>query len=486
MTLSSLILYVGIAALVLTLLVEFVFKKRKSWVTSYLQNFTGALFIFSGWVKAIDPLGTAYKMEQYFDEFAYHFTWFKGIFPVLAEYALAFSVIFIILELVLGVMLIIGARPKLTAWLFLFIVGFFTVLTGFTHLTGYVPRDASFFEFAKWGEFLESNRKVTDCGCFGDFLKLDPYVSFLKDVFLFIPAIFFIFANKNFHQLFTKKVRTGITLAGIALFGFYGFSNFAWDLPDTDFRPFAIGTDIPARKQLEEDAQANIPISYELTNKQSGEMVSMSMDEYLKKYKDFPKSEWDSEQIKGEPSVPFTKISEFEISNVDGEDMTASILADPNYSFMIVCYKFYANVIPNTVTRADTSYVVDTIRTGDSIRLERKIASIDKKQIRKDKYLWDKDYKDAFKNVINPLAEAAEKVGVETFAVVGGAGPDQIENFRHDNQTAYPFHTADDILLKTIVRSNPGIVLLKKGVVVHKWHYKQLPSFEEIKANYMK
>jgi len=486
MTLTTLLLSVGATALILTLLVEFVFKKRTSWVTSYLQNFAGALFIFSGWVKAIDPLGTSYKLEQYFDEFAYHFTWIKGIFPVLSDYALPFSVIFIVLELLLGVMLIIGARPKLTSWLFLFIVGFFTVLTGFTHLTGYVPRDASFFEFAKWGEFLESNRKVTDCGCFGDFLKLDPYVSFLKDVFLFIPALYFVVKNKSFHQIFSKKVRTGLVAASIALFSFYGFSNFAWDIPDTDFRPFAIGTDIPARKQLEEDAQANIPITYVLTNKKSKEVVSFPMNDYLKKYKDYPKADWEIDQQKGEPTIPFTKISEFEISDIDGNDKTEEILADPNYSFMVVCYKFYADVKSEKTTMIDTTYTIDTIRTGDSMRLEQKIAGINKREVKKDKYIWDKEYAEAFNKVINPLAEAAEKVGVQTFAVVGQAGPDQIEDFRHANQTAYPFYTADDILLKTIVRSNPGVVLLKKGVVVHKWHYKQLPKFDEIKTNFIK
>ncbi|NNE14998.1 MAG: DoxX family membrane protein, partial [Saprospiraceae bacterium] len=154
-TLPTLLTNIGIVAIIITLIVGFVMKGHKSWLMTFLQNYCGVLFIFSGWVKAVDPLGTAYKMEQYFDEFYTTFepTWFgfiAPIFPVFSKYAIWFSVFMIIFEIVLGIMLLIGAKPKITSWAFLILVAFFTVLTGFTYLTGYVPGDANFFQFGSW------------------------------------------------------------------------------------------------------------------------------------------------------------------------------------------------------------------------------------------------------------------------------------------------------------------------------------------------
>ena len=76
----------------------------------------------------------------------------------------------------------VGYYRKWTAWLFFLIVFFFTILTGFTYLTGYVPLDANFFDFSAWGPYVKENMRVTDCGCFGDFIKLDPKISFFKDL----------------------------------------------------------------------------------------------------------------------------------------------------------------------------------------------------------------------------------------------------------------------------------------------------------------
>jgi hypothetical protein len=80
---------------------------------------------------------------------------------------------------------------------------------------------------------------------------------------------------------------------------------------------------------------------------------------------------------------------------------------------------------------------------------------------------------------------AAEKAGFKVFAVTAPNDPAVIDDFRHATQSAYPFHTADDLLLKTIQRSNPGLVLWKDGKVIQKWHFKKLPGFEEIQKNYM-
>lgn len=180
-------IYIAIAAVLLTIGMMYVMKNNKSVLMSFVQNFAGLLFIFSGWVKAVDPMGTAIKMEDYFAEFNAAFadsafSFLAPMFPFFSQYSLAVAIFMIIFEIVLGVMLILGDRPKLTAWLFLLVI-FFTILTGYTYLTGFVPLDTTFFKFGNWTEFKATNMRVTDCGCFGDFIKLDPRVSFLRIFF---------------------------------------------------------------------------------------------------------------------------------------------------------------------------------------------------------------------------------------------------------------------------------------------------------------
>ena len=214
MTLSTIILIIALVALLLTLATRFVATRQPSLAMSLVQNFCGAWFLFSGYVKVADPLGTAYKMEQYFDEFAATavgaglslagplFEFGSSVSPYIAMFM-------VVLEVVLGVMLVTGTRPRFAAWTFLTVMVFFTVLTGFTFLTGYVPTASNFFAFAEWGPYVETNMRVTDCGCFGDFLKLEPYTSFLKDLALMIPAIAFVAATGQMHQWFGATARRG-------------------------------------------------------------------------------------------------------------------------------------------------------------------------------------------------------------------------------------------------------------------------------------
>lgn len=492
MTLSTLIISVAIVAAILTVVMG-IFKKVESYPISYLQNFAGALFVFSGWVKAIDPLGTAYKMEQYFAEFETTFegTWFSflaPLFPTLAEYAIAFSVIMIVFEIVLAVMLIIGASRKFAAWAFLLLVGFFTFLTGFTYLTGYVPEGANFFQFSKWGPYIETNMKVTDCGCFGDFLKLEPKVSFLKDVALMVPAILFVLFDDKMHQIFSSGLRSlivWVTTVGITL---YCFSNYVWDLPHTDFRPFRSGVNVAEQKAAEEEATINVDIiAYRLTNKESGEVKEVPYKEFLANLKSYPKEEWEYDQIKSEPAIAATKISEFEVSNVSGEDMTENILTEKGYHFMIVAYKLKGATNSETETYQDTTYVSDTIRIEgtDSINVVQKVDKVEAKQRSKNTYEWKDGYLENWQKV-NALMDAAKTEGLITYAITSYADPEKLNDFSEQANVNYPIFTADDILLKTIVRSNPGVLLWKDGKIIQKWHFKKLPTYEKIKAMYMK
>lgn len=491
MTLSTLLISIAVVALLLSLFTGFVLRRIENWPISYLQHFVGALFVFSGWVKAIDPLGTAFKMEQYFAEFESTFdgTWFSfmaPIFPTLSEYAIVFSVGMIVFEIVLGIMLILGSNRKFTSWAFVLLVGFFTFLTGFTYLTGYVPDGVNFFQFGKWGEYVETNMKVTDCGCFGDFLKLEPRTSFLKDVFLLIPGILFLIFNRKMHQLFNPVSRTIITsLAALGLLA-YCFSNYVWDLPHTDFRPFKNGVNIATKKAEEAAAAAAVKvIAYEMTNKSTGEVVTLPYEQFMKEFQNYPTEEWEYEQIKSEPAMEATKISDFAIEDQQGNDVTDFLLTTDAYLFMVVAYKLYGDAEQTTVTVRDTSYVQDSVYVGDTLQMLSSISSIEDRTIQKEIYDWEDEYLDAWTDKINPLAAAAKADGIKTFVVTAYAGPNKIQDFKNAIEANYSFFLADDILLKTIVRSNPGVVLMKNGQIIQKWHKSKLPDYEVIKSSYM-
>lgn len=486
------VLMIAAIGLAWTLLVAFVFRAHKNLLITFLQGFTGWLFIFSGAVKAIDPLGTAYKMEQYFAEFESIFqgTWFAFLSPMFPKLAVAsdtFSVVMIVFEIVLGIMLLIGAKPKLTAWLFFLLVFFFLILTGFTFLTGYVPFGANFFEFGKWGAFQESNMKVTDCGCFGDFVKLKPFTSFMKDVVLLVPALVFLFFTKQMHRIITPLGRSLIVWVSTIGVTIYCISNYVWNLPDVDFRPFKEGVNIAEQRQLELDALGNVKIlAYQITNKETGEVMEIPYDEYMKRFAEFPKEQFEFDQIKSEPEIAVTKISEFDVEDQDGNMITDDLLAEPGYSLMIVAHKISSYPTTITTTVSDSIYIVDTVRIEgtDSVTLVRKLDKVTKREIQETQYSFKEDYVKRYTDKVNPLMEAAEKAGWKVYAVTSFADPMMIENFRHTAQCAYPFYVADDILLKTIIRSNPGIVLMKGGTILEKWHVRKLPKPEKVMEKY--
>lgn len=499
MQLTTLIIYFAIAGALLTALF-YMFRWQRNLLMTFFQNFCGVWFIFSGVVKAIDPIGTAYKMEQYFAEFEGTFAganWTKlaALFPLMSKYALGFSIATIVLEIVLGVMLIFGIRNRLTAWLFFGLILFFTALTGFTFMTGYVPQGVNFFDFAKWGPYVKTNMRVTDCGCFGDFIKLEPRISFYKDLFLLLPSLFFVLKPSWMHRLFTRKFRFTTGIVATLATALFCFRNVYWDLPIVDFRPFKIGTNLPERKKMEEDAAAKVKIvGVVMENEKTGEKKQLNIPEgmdFAKFYvdvifKEYPKDAgWKVlDQIKTDPEVPHTKVSEFQVygTTESESDVTESILNDPQYSFMIIAYKLqHGKVTEKSLVKYDTLHVVDTLRNGKKISLLQRDTVVEK-EIPFVDVAWEQDYLDTYKSKINPFAEAAMKNGNKV-CVITHDQPIVIRNFAKTIGATYPFYQADDILLKTIIRSNPGVILLKNGTVVDMWHIRKLPSFDEVKAS---
>lgn len=495
MTIVTLMFYIGLAALALTLVMTLAYKVQKSWLMTYLQNFTGILFLFSGWVKAVDPLGTAFKMEDYFAEFYATFadtsmSFIAPMFPFFSEYSTAFAIFMIIFEIILGIMLIIGDRPKLTAWLFFLLVVFFTVLTGFTFLTGYVPMDQNFFSFSAWGEYKATNMRVTDCGCFGDFIKLDPRISFYKDLFLLMPSIYFLVRWKDMHQLFTSKSRN-VTLVGSTFFLIlYCVYNFYWDEPHVDFRPFRNGANIAEIKKAEtESSNAVKVLAMKMKNKTTGEIKEFSYEEYMKNLSALIEEYETVEQIKTEPTIKETKISHFDITDFDGNEKTDIYLANPEAHLMVPVFKAEYKAIPGKRMVSDSIFSMDTMAVADfkdSVTVVKTFKEVQQKEEEYYDIVWNKDFITTFVNVIKPLKEAAAKDKVSMSVVISGIDAEKAKLLAKETGLDVEYLTADEKLLKTIMRSNPGVILWKNGVLLHKWHYKKLPSWSEIKGEYLK
>ncbi|HLV71029.1 MAG TPA: BT_3928 family protein, partial [Xanthomarina sp.] len=194
------------------------------YIVNISRILVGVLFIVSGFVKLNDPLGFSYKLQEYFSADVLNI-------PFLEPYALAISIFVVIFEVILGIFLLIGYKPKFTVWSLLGMIVFFTFLTFYS----------AYFE------------KVKDCGCFGDAIPLTPWESFYKDVILLILILILFFGVKHIKPIFSKL---GLTV--VALLSFIGCLWFGYHvlmhLPSIDFRAYAVGKNIMDGMIVPEDA----------------------------------------------------------------------------------------------------------------------------------------------------------------------------------------------------------------------------------------
>lgn len=193
-------------------------------LTHIARFIVGALFIFSGFIKLNDPLGFSYKLQEYFSAEVLNLEF-------LSPYALLLSVVLVIVEILLGIALLLGYKKKITLWLLLAMIAFFTFLTFYS----------AYFN------------KVTDCGCFGDAIPLVPWESFIKDVILLVLIIFLLWQQKHIKPVFVKMVNTSIIfLAFIASmsFGYYVLMHLPW----LDFRAYKEGSNIVESMKVTEGA----------------------------------------------------------------------------------------------------------------------------------------------------------------------------------------------------------------------------------------
>ncbi|MBC8047302.1 MAG: DoxX family protein, partial [Fimbriimonadaceae bacterium] len=387
-----------------------------------IRILVGALFIFSGLIKANDPVGFAIKLDEYFELFAEAgsaFAFFKSEWLLNSTVVLASFIC--VLEVALGVCLIIGLWGRLVAWLLLLMMLFFTWLTGYSAITG----------------------KVTDCGCFGDAIPLTPWESFYKDIILTILILFIFALRKHIKPMFNN-------VFGFALF----FAASAFTIWVTvhvqnhdvfkDFRPYAVGENIRTNMEIPADAPKGIfEMKYVYKNTSTGatEEIKMRTDEDTRSAMDRITSltadkNWQFvERIDKTIKKPFTpKISDFAVINEEEEDITEKVLNFDEFVFMVVS--------------------PDLKKTNIGA--------------------WEK---------INAVQKSAEEEGIFTFALASNAR-DEIENFRHEKNAAFPFYKGDYKVCLTIIRTNPGILLLKNGTIVDKWAWRDLPDYSEIKQQH--
>ncbi len=373
----------------------------------------GGLFIFSGFIKANDPLGFSYKLEEYFEVFKTDSG--LSIFESFAHIALPLAILLCVSEMALGFMLLVGYKRNLTLGLLFTQIAFFTFLTFYS----------------------ACYNKVTTCGCFGDFLVLKPWTSFWKDVVLMVLITLLISGKEQVNELFSSLVTLSLTVIAIVLS--FAFPIYAWrNLPPLDFRAYKIGDNIKENMKPGADYK---PAEYEsgfiYENLKTGKQEHFNMKNYP--WQDTLNWKWVStDNILIHDAVNPPKIMDFSITDLNGNDIKDSILNNKDYMFLLICY--------------------DLNKTEEDETLHAKI------------------------NDLYKLAAADHK---QLLALTAGDAK-QIDDYKHKHQALYDFANADGIVLKTMVRANPGLILIKDGTVIMNWHHNNFPTYSDVKQKYMK
>ncbi len=357
------------------------------YLVGFSRVFVGILFIISGFIKLNDPVGFSFKLEEYFSQ---------GVLdlPFFEPHALTISIIVVIFEVLVGVMLLIGFRVKFTVWSLLIMI------VGFTFLTFY----SAYFN------------KVTDCGCFGDAIKLTPWESFTKDIILLIFIIILFVGRKYITPFFGSNAKRMVTLVALVLSGIY-VVHVLRHLPVIDFRPYKLGANIEDGMNVPEDAPKAI-IEYAWKFKTAeGEKIVVTNGDYPKVAGEFIGAETTEIQKGYEPPV-----HDFTIEQ-NGEDFALSLLNEPKL-VMVIAY--------------------DLRKTNLDVYAE-----------------------------VKKVTDEALKNGYKVIGM-SASNEEQTSDLVKQHGLSFEFYFTDETTLKTIVRSNPGILVLKKGTIAQKVHYNDL------------
>ncbi len=357
------------------------------YIVGISRFFVGILFIISGLIKLNDPLGFSFKLEEYFS---------YGVLnlPLFEPYALQIAIVIVVLEVFIGVCLLIGFKVKFTIWSLL------VMIIGFTFLTFY----SAYFN------------KVTDCGCFGDALKLTPWKSFAKDIVLLLLILILTIGRQHIKAIFSvslNKIIIALTLMGCSVFVYYVLNH----LPVIDFRPYKVGTNIKEGMSVPADAPKAVFDYAWKFNVNGQEKIIITQGDYPTVDGDFIEVQTTEVQAGYEPPI-----HDFTIEK-DGVDRASEFLTTPNL------------------------VIVTAYDLGKS------------------------NFK-AFEG-IKEVTDKAMKLG---YKVIGLSASN--ENFTQklikEYKLNFDFYFTDQTTLKTIVRSNPGVMVLQKGTIMQKVHFNDI------------
>lgn len=375
-------------------------KKRKviRAIAEFFRFLVGITFVFSGFVKAVDPAGFTYKIEDYL--IAFHS-------PSLFSLSLPVAILLISFEFTCGAFLLMGIYRKQTSRLtFLFMM----VFTPFT----------------LW---IALKNPVKDCGCFGDFLIIGNWQTFFKNVALLIGAIFLLIHHKQLHPLFTNRGQLAPAIFSFAFVVAFCLYNLTF-LPVFDFRPFKIGAHIPSLMQI--DTQQSDEYKHTFIYSKNGKEKEFTEENYPWNDSTWTFVEMKSELIKMADSP---KIEDFSIRQMrfnptlntweEHEDVTAQLLSDSTYLFLMV----------------------SPLPTKQSLKRA-----------------------ESFK----PLCRYATENHIPFYTLTS--------SFTDSQNPVLPcsYGLTDERVLKTMIRANPGLLLIKNGTVIKKWNVRTLPSVEAV------
>ena len=359
--------------------------KKEGLFFAVIRILLGLVFIFSSFVKGIDPIGTAYRVEDYLDAYG----WYG-----LIHFSFALGVVLIATEFLIGFALLFKIRTKLAAVGVVLIMMFFFVVTYF---------DAT-------------RNMVTDCGCFGDAIKMSNWGTFYKNIVLILFAAVVFAGRGKMTRALPVWLQNILLMVVAGLYVFFIFYNYN-HLPMIDFRDWKIGKDMKT-------TNGNKTKTYVIyQNKKTGEKK-----EFLSPNYPWNDSVWMSrwEFVDQRMEMTTSQVHHLMIMDERGEDYTADIVDNPGYQFILVSWD---------LDEAD----------GEGMAKAAKL------------------YRDVQKQGGN-------------FVLVTASTPENILKYKTVFNITYPYYFADDIELKAMIRSNPGLVLMHDGMVINKWHFNDFPE----------
>ena len=365
-------------------------KKALHITGSIARTLLALTFLFSGFVKAVDPLGTVYKIQDYLHE------GFGGVFQWAIPAAGVAAVCLIALEWLLGIAMLLNVRTQWTSWITLL---FYCIMTPLTL-------------------YIAIANPVSDCGCFGDALVITNWQTFWKNIILLLLSICLVICRKAIPELFSWWMEIIITLAALgSVAGIMGYSY--THLPQIDFRPYKVGNHIPTLMEIPDDAEVD---QYEITliYAKDGKEQTFTLENYPKGDPEWTFVDQKSVLIKKGYVPP---IHDFEIETLEGDYITQDILVSEEPVTLVVMYD---------LTKTDTT------------QLEKLMHMIHE-----------------YPRVYFLTASGEEEI----FAFA--------EELGWDEETTYStFCFTDPITLKTIVRANPGVIVVQNGTIIDKYNLK--------------